>query len=276
MRVVPSNFTVADYCNGMKDRSILINREYQRSPKVWPPAARSYLIDTILSGYPVPKFSLYQKTELRTRKTVKEIVDGQQRSQAILDFFNEDLRLSGKSIYAGKKFAQLEDDEQRRFIDYSLSVDLIVNATDQDIRQMFRRINSYTVPLNAQEKRHATYQGNLKWFVVGLCDKYDQTLKNIGLFGERQFARMADAALFSDILMNLGEGIQDQSDAKLDRFYKLNDPDFDASEILEAQLAEVFRIIVKSVLSGRFLMLCSQIEQPFGRSLNFRLRRPRA
>lgn len=105
MRVVPSNFTVADYCNGMKDRSILINREYQRSPKVWPPAARSYLIDTILSGYPVPKFSLYQKTELRTRKTVKEIVDGQQRSQAILDFFNEDLRLSGKSIYAGKKFA---------------------------------------------------------------------------------------------------------------------------------------------------------------------------
>ena len=55
MQVTPSNFTVAEYCQQMAENKIIINREYQRSGKVWPPAARSYLIKTILLGYPIPK-----------------------------------------------------------------------------------------------------------------------------------------------------------------------------------------------------------------------------
>ncbi|HVO71966.1 MAG TPA: DUF262 domain-containing protein, partial [Aggregatilineaceae bacterium] len=94
MQVIPSNFTVAEYCEQMLGGKIIVNRDYQRSPKVWPPAARSYLIESILLGFPIPKLSLYQRTDLRSRTTLKEIVDGQQRSTAILAFFEDELRLS--------------------------------------------------------------------------------------------------------------------------------------------------------------------------------------
>src|SRR5438067_2453856 len=96
MNVLPTTFTVAEYCQQMLAGAIIVNRDYQRSDKVWPPAARSFLIDTILLGYPLPKFSLHQNTDLKTRQTVKAIVDGQQRSMAIQDFFSDKLRLSGK------------------------------------------------------------------------------------------------------------------------------------------------------------------------------------
>jgi hypothetical protein len=68
-------------CHGTVRDSV--NRNYQRSDQVWPAIAKSYLIETILLGYPVPKLSLYQVLDLKSRKTSKEIVDGQQRSVTI-------------------------------------------------------------------------------------------------------------------------------------------------------------------------------------------------
>ena len=86
MHITSTNYTVADYCQAMINREIIVNRNYQRSDKVWPPAAKSFLIETVLLNYPIPKFSLFQKTDVRSWKTHKEIVDGQQRSQAIFEF----------------------------------------------------------------------------------------------------------------------------------------------------------------------------------------------
>jgi len=92
--IVPTNKTVAEYCEEMRWKEIIINRNYQRSDRVWPSAARSYLIETIVLGFPIPKPSLYSVTDIRSRKTTKEIVDGQQRSTAIFEFLNDKLRLS--------------------------------------------------------------------------------------------------------------------------------------------------------------------------------------
>ena len=47
MQVTSSTFTIAEYCQQMREKSIIVNHDYQRSDKVWPPAARSYLIETI-------------------------------------------------------------------------------------------------------------------------------------------------------------------------------------------------------------------------------------
>jgi hypothetical protein len=59
MQVTASNFTVAEYCEQMRAGGIVVNHDYQRSDKVWPPAARSYLIETILLGYRV-RFDSFQ------------------------------------------------------------------------------------------------------------------------------------------------------------------------------------------------------------------------
>jgi hypothetical protein len=79
----PTNMTIAEYCASMDRKEVIVNKNYQRSDQVWPHAARSFLIESILLGFPIPKIYLHSKTDLKTRKTIKEIVDGQQRSRAI-------------------------------------------------------------------------------------------------------------------------------------------------------------------------------------------------
>jgi hypothetical protein len=74
INVVHTSYSVADYCQGMRRKEIIVNREYQRSDEVWPPAARSFLIETILLGYPIPKLSLYQIVDLRSRTSRREWV----------------------------------------------------------------------------------------------------------------------------------------------------------------------------------------------------------
>lgn len=220
----------------MHASTILVNQDYQRSDKVWPQAARSYLIETILLGYPMPKLSLYQTTNLKTRTTKKEIVDGQQRSRAIFDFFYDKLRLSGKSHYAGKLFSQLEEEERQRFVEYQITVDLFVGATPHEIRQVFRRMNSYTVPLNPPEKRHATFQGKLKWFIVEMSEQYSDTIKNMGVYSEKQLSRMADSAMLADIAYTLHKGILSASEASIEKFYEAQDKEFPTEDATRVRI----------------------------------------
>lgn len=244
MQVTSSTFTIAEYCQQMREKSIIVNHEYQRSDKVWPPAARSYLIETILLGFPIPKLSLYQTTDLKTKKTKKEIVDGQQRSQVISDFLEGTFRLTGKGAFGGRLFSQLEEAQQQQFVDYALTVDVFVGATSNEIRQVFRRMNSYTVPLNPQEKRHATHQGNCKWFIVDLVEKYSEALKKIGVFGERQLSRMADAGLLSDVVFTLSQGIKHAADRNLDHFYEANENAFPEEEALRNRVTAAMDCIL--------------------------------
>jgi hypothetical protein len=243
VQVTSSSFTVAEYCSQMTDNKIIVNRDYQRSAKVWPPAARSYLIDTILLGFPIPKLSLYQRTDLKSRQTIEEVVDGQQRSEAIFAFYKDEYRISGKSQFSGKKFSQLDEEIQARFLDYQLSVDVFVGATERDIRQVFRRINSYTVPLNKQEYRHATYQGAFKWFIVDLTEQYAQLLKDIGVFNESQLSRMRDAELLSEVIMAVSNGITSASQNKIDTFYEEHDQNFSDGEEMADHLSHALTYI---------------------------------
>jgi hypothetical protein len=244
MNVSIAGFTIAEYCQQMENKTIIVNREYQRSDKAWPPAARSYLIDSILNGYPIPKLSLYQKTDLASRKTIKEVVDGQQRSQAIYDFLHDNFKLGGKNQFAGSKFSSLEQTKQQQYLDYQLTADLFVGATPEEIRQTFRRINSYTVPLNPQEKRHAVFQGEFKWFIVELSEKYADVLKLVGLLSERQLSRMSDASLFSELVLAIFEGIQSASEPKIDALYEKHEKEFAMEEDVRARIAKTMDLIL--------------------------------
>ena len=217
---------------------MVVNREYQRSDQVWPPNARSLLIETILLGYPIPKFYLYQVSDLRSRRTVKEIVDGQQRSMAIRDFFEGAYRLSQVielEDARGKSYNELSDELQGRFINYGLQHDLLVGATPEEVRETFRRMNLFTVPLNAEEQRHAIYQGKFKWFIHRIGREYDEGLNGIGVFTQKQLVRMADTKLFSEVAHALLHGISTTDKKKLDRLYRDHEVDFPEERSLSHQ-----------------------------------------
>lgn len=238
--------TVADYCKAMSRGEILSNPDYQRSDKVWPPAARSFLIETILQGYPIPKFYLYQVTDLKSKATKKEIVDGQQRSRAILAFYNNEFAVGKKSEIegaGGKKYDQLSEELQAQFLGYSLSIDLFISATPDHIRESFRRLNSYTVPLNPEEKRNAQFQGPFKWFVYQFCRDYADFFIASGVFSVKQIVRMQDTKLVSEVVDALVNGITTTNSKKLDKLYEHFDKQFDQISALDLLLHEAMTFV---------------------------------
>ncbi|MHC5849704.1 DUF262 domain-containing protein [Nostoc sp.] len=245
MQVIITNMTISEYCQQMKEKKIIVNHDYQRSGKIWPPAAKSYFIDTLILGFPIPKLYIYQVTDLKTRKTTKEIVDGQQRSTTILSFYNDEFKISGNSQFRGLKFSQLEEEDQSKFLNYQLGIDSFVNATPDEIRQTFKRMNSYTVPLNAQEKRYAISQGAFKWFITELSNRYAETLKSIGVFSEKELSRMDDSELLSDIIFTLFHGIERFSNPSLDKLYTEHEDEFPNSVEINNQIDNAFYWILK-------------------------------
>jgi uncharacterized protein with ParB-like and HNH nuclease domain len=199
IRTTPNNMTVATYSEQLKNGQITINHDYQRSDTVWPVSAKSNLIDTILNGYPIPKLILSQTTDLDTRKARQEVVDGQQRTAAITEFLDNKYALS-RGEFAGNRFEDLEDATKREFLEYVLSADVFTSATEEDIREVFRRINSYQVPLNKQEHRHATHQGEFKWFIRELGKTYATSFRKTGVMTEKQISRMADLEFLTELV----------------------------------------------------------------------------
>ena len=247
MQKFSTSYTVADYCKDINNGDIVVNRDYQRSDKVWPPAARSYLIESILLDYPIPKLYLYPKTDLRSKKTIKEIVDGQQRSQAILDYYNNKFRISVSSKFEeakGRLYQQLDEELQGKFLEYGLSVDLLQQATPEEIRESFRRINSYTVPLNPEEIRHAIYQGDFKWFINELSSKYDKTFENLGIFTNKQLIRMNDFKLLAEVIDAYLYGITNSSKKRLDTLYESFDGEFPFKNETEKRISIAIELII--------------------------------
>ena len=241
-----SHFTVADYCKGMKRNEIVVNRNYQRSDHVWPDAARSYLIETILKGFPIPKLYLYQVTDVKSRETRKEIVDGQQRSVAILDFYEDKLKLSKlaeNEDIRNKKYSELEEDEKQAFLDYGIDVDLFVSATPAEVVEVFRRMNSYTVPLNPEEQRHACYQGKFKWFINDLADKLEAIFLETGIFKEKQLVRMGDNKLLTELCDSLLNGIRTTNKKILDDLYRTLDEKFTEKDEFYSRMTHAFTLI---------------------------------
>jgi len=245
MQVTTTTYTIAQYCETLEEGKIIVNKDYQRSSEVWPPSARSYLIDTILLGFPMPKISLHQKTDLKSRKTIHEIVDGQQRSTTIQDFFDGKLRLSGHTDFSGKFYRNLTEEEQGRFLNYVLSADLFIAATDEEIRQTFRRINSYTVPLNPEEQRHAHYQGTFKFYIVEITDRFAPALKALGVFTKKQFVRMQDAKLFTELVLAFEGGIKTYSMGNLNECYRSKNDKFPNAKRYTSRFTKAIDAILK-------------------------------
>lgn len=243
-----TSINIIDYCEQMLRKEIVVNKDYQRSSKIWPVPARSFLIESILLNYPIPKLYLHQVTDLKSRKTIKYIVDGQQRSYSILEFYQNEYAISRTSEIEevkGKTFDQLPDDYKQNFISYPLSIDLFSSATDDEIREVFRRINSYTVPLNPEEKRHSEYQGDLKWFIYKLSKRYDPSLVNMGVFRDKQLIRMADAKLFSEITYSFLHGITTTTSPNLNKLYIENDDEFPQAKLVEERINYSMKTILE-------------------------------
>jgi hypothetical protein len=257
MRIQPSFFTVSELRDTLERNDLVINRDYQRGSRLWPSGPRSYFIDTILNGFPFPKMYFYEHLDRTTRRTRREIVDGQQRITAITDFLSDKYALTSVSRqFSGKKYSDLSDDDQNSFLMYSVPVDVILNAEKSDILEMFRRMNSYTLPLNDAEKRHSSFQGPFKWFITRKAAQLYPIFSEFGIFTDRQIVRMDDAELLVEVVLSMKIGITSSSNTVLSKIYEDYEQEFPYEDDYAQKIDECFDFIASNLgeLRGGMLM----------------------
>ena len=147
------------------------------------------------------------------------------------------------------RFSELSEDQQDSFYSYTVSVDVIRNADRSEILQMFRRMNAFTLPLNAAEKRHSEFFGEFKDWVNTVLDQYGSILIDWNVLTSRQIVRMADAEFISDLALAMEEGIVSTSPARLRDLYKRYDQTFHPRSMLNDTITDVFNVVL-SDLSG--------------------------
>lgn len=244
MNVNISQYSLYDILAMLERKEMVINRDYQRSGGIWPDSARSYFIDTILEEYPFPKIYLYQTINEKTSRPIKEIIDGQQRITTIQDFFNNKFAIGVTSAkYAGMKYEDLDEEQQRRFQSYQIEASIVLNANRIELFEMFRRMNAYTAPLSKAELRHSTYQGNFKWFIVDLADKISPILEDFKVFTPKQLARMHDSEFLSELILLIDKGITSKSQPAIESLYKKYNIEFEDSTNYEDLLMEFFNFL---------------------------------
>src|SRR5512147_2961474 len=87
------NYSVRDFeeWSGREGELVLAPKFQRRS--FWNPKARSYLIDTIIRGKPIPKLYMRQDVNPKNRRITREIVDGQQRLQTVLGYLKDGFKV---------------------------------------------------------------------------------------------------------------------------------------------------------------------------------------
>jgi len=244
MKIIRNTIPISDLFSQMVEHELIINRAYQRSEGLWPLSARSYFIDTLLNEFPFPKIVIRQTIDLKTKRTKREIIDGQQRLTTIKSFIDDDFKLSNTSTdYKGLKFSDLSDDLQSKFLSYEVSTDTVTSATESEILEIFRRINSYNLPLKEPEKRHASYQGQFKWFIKELLDLYSPMLQEYKIFTLREISRMSDAEMITELCQIILDGIRTRRAEFLDKIYENNDKNFDRRDELYIKVTETLDFI---------------------------------
>jgi uncharacterized protein with ParB-like and HNH nuclease domain len=76
-------YKVTDFVTWQKNKQLRLSPEFQRL-SVWKSGAKSYLIDTIVRGMPIPIIFLKDKrTDVDQFEPIREVVDGQQRLRTV-------------------------------------------------------------------------------------------------------------------------------------------------------------------------------------------------
>lgn len=172
----PADFTLEVLHHKWKAGDISIP-DFQRG-FVWKQVQASKLLESFLVGLPVPAVFLY--SERKSQNFF--VIDGQQRLKSIFYFFEgffgpetqgarRVFRLTGlssDSIFNGKLYEDLRDEDKRRLKNAVLRAFIVLQldpADDTSMYHIFERLNTGGTLLTNQEIRNCVYHGNFISFL---------------------------------------------------------------------------------------------------------------
>jgi len=271
-KITRTLYKISDFLSWQRSDLLELSPSFQRRP-VWSPSAKSYLMDTIVRGLPIPIIFVRELTDLNTLKSKRQIVDGQQRIRTVLSYIDpkclRDYKESRdyfqvKKVHnpelSGNDFAELPQNLKQRIMDYEFSVHVLPSdVDDKQVLQIFARMNATGLRLEAQELRNATYFGDFKQSMYNLAYEQLNRWRDWGIFTEGNIARMDEVEMTSDLVLLMYKGISTKSRSSLDRLYKDKDCDYCFPE--------------KSIIEDRFHNVTDSIDNALSvdlRNMEFR------
>jgi len=230
-RTDPRTYSINDFREWNNAETLELAAKFQRRA-VWSQKARSYLIDTILRDLPMPKIFMRQYIN-DVGQTIRELVDGQQRIRTVLSYLRNGfpvMSAHGGNEFGGKYYDDLPKDVKDSFLNYSISVDVLIGATDIEVLDIFARLNTYGVRLNAQELINAKYFGHFKQTVYSLGLEFYRFWVENDIFSETRVARMLEAELTSELITAMLAGIQSRK--VVENYYRQYDDEFDEKPVV--------------------------------------------
>ena len=239
-------YSIRELFDSYKRGETILSPKFQRRP-VWEYKAKSYLIDSIISGFPIPRIFIRELTKMDMSAS-REIIDGQQRLKTIFDFINDGFKISKvhNAAYGGKYYSELPDDIKRDFLKYPISAVMLIDLNDNAVFDIFARLNTYSVKLNNQELLNSQFFGFYKQLVYRLAQEYRTFWLDSGLLSEKGISRMEDAKLVSELLAVIVTGsITSNSFEQSKKLYGQYDDSFDESPVIEQRFKKTLDLFCK-------------------------------
>ncbi|SOE65337.1 Protein of unknown function DUF262 [Burkholderia sp. OK233] len=146
--------------------------EYQRRLR-WDTKKKSKLIESFIMNVPVPPVFLYEKSLGKF-----EVMDGQQRLNAVAEFMSGEFALEGLEIWQalnGRTYSEIPPLIRRGLERAKISAITLMSDSSSaeedslDLRaQVFERLNTGGERLNAQELRNSLYSGPFNELLIEL------------------------------------------------------------------------------------------------------------
>ena len=259
MKFKSTEYAISWFRQEYMQGNLEIRPPFQRKP-VWAGRQKCALIELILCGLPVPEIFM-QVTTTSEGETKYAVIDGQQRVRTVLQFVGCDEdpgeeennkfaleKLEGDSRWKNLTFEDLSPQERQSFYGYDFATRILHTSSDDEVRDMFRRLNRYLTPLNAQELRNATYSGPFMVLVTRLGD--DDYWAANGIVAPAAIRRMRDVEFVSELVIGVLHGPQGGSGRILDEYYKQYEDcedEFPEQREAEKLFAESLRIVRKTL-----------------------------
>ncbi len=237
----PTSYKIAQYYQWYKGGQLELAPPFQRKP-VWSIRNKAYLIDTILTNLPIPEVYIQVKTD-KEGKLKYVVVDGQQRIRAILEFIDGEYGLPEEECptYADKSFIDLPDGVKTDIWGYPLVTRELATDSIEEVKNVFRRLNKYVVPLNDQELRNATYGGHFITLINKLAE--DEFWSDNKIVIPNEIKRMKDSEYISELFIAMMHGIQQKEQDQIDKYYKLYDEKFPDREEKRKEFEAIERLV---------------------------------
>lgn len=243
-RVDYEKMVIRELLNSYDSKELNITPWYQRR-SVWTRPQKAYLINTLFEKKPVPTLYIRHSLDIETEKSIKEVVDGQQRIRSILEYRDGQFNARHPVHKTRVKYDKLSGKERADFLLTSLSVGYLIGADDSDVIEIFGRLNSVAKTLNGQEKRCAKYSGEVKQFSLRVATKHVELWRSLRIFTANDISRMTEVEFVSELALNMKYGLSAHSARALDYFYRDFDEEFTEQSEFEERMEKVFSKIAE-------------------------------